>query len=94
VQKSVNWQVNSCLLFFSPVLGLGEGLTTTHYKNVTVTKRKRQPRSWTDLLEGLVGLGFNGCGSGEGEVAGICDRGNEASLLTKFGEFLAYLRNY
>ena len=68
---------------------MDEGLTTPHRKNVTVTKGKRQPRSWTDLLEGFVGLGFDGCGSGKGQVAGICERGNELSLPTKCGEFLA-----
>ena len=88
MQNCVNWQVNSCL-FVSLASGLGEGLTTPHRKNVTVTKRKRQPRSWTDLLEELVGLGFDGCGPGKGEVAGVYDRGNEPSLRTKCGEFLA-----
>jgi len=77
------------LLFVSLASGLGEGLTTPHRKNVTVAKRKRQPWSWTDLLEGLVGLGFDGCGSGKGQVAGICERGNEPSLRTKCGKFLA-----
>ena len=89
MQKCVNWQINTCLLFVSLALGLGEGLTTPYRKNVKVTKRKRQSRSWTDLLEVLVGLVFEVCGSGKRQVAGICERGNEPSLLTKCGEFLA-----
>ena len=89
MQKCVNWQVNACLLFVSLALGLGEGLISSHRKNVAVTKRKRQPRSWTYLLEGLLRLGFDGCGSGKGQVAGICERSYKPSLLTKCGEFLA-----
>lgn len=89
MKKYVNCQFNSYLLFVSLALGLGEGLTAPHRRNVTVTKRKRQPRGWTDLLEEMLGLGLDGCGSEKGQVAGICERGNQLSLPTKCGEFLA-----
>jgi hypothetical protein len=37
----------------------------------------------------IVGLGLDECGSEKGHVAGICESGNEPSVLIKCGEFLA-----
>jgi len=41
-----------------------------------------------------VGYGLDRAGSGQGEVAGTCDCGNEHSGSIKCGEFLDYLTTY
>jgi hypothetical protein len=46
-------------------------------------------------LNGInVGLRLDSCGSGQGQVAGSCEQGNEPSGSVKYGEFHNYLRNY
>jgi hypothetical protein len=55
---------------------------------------RRHKRRWEDNIKidlretGLVYVELDGCGSGEGPVAGCCVHGNEASGSTKVGKFL------
>jgi hypothetical protein len=41
---------------------------------------------------GMWEYGLNRAGSGQGQVAGSSDRGNEPSGCIKYGEFLDYLK--
>ena len=43
---------------------------------------------------GLLGHGMDGSGSGYGQLASICDCGNEPSGLTQFGELLDLAENW
>ena len=46
-----------------------------------------------DLQEvGCVGYGLDRAGSGQGQVVGICEYGNEPSGSLKYGEFLDQLK--
>jgi hypothetical protein len=40
-----------------------------------------------------VGRGLDRYGSGQGQVTGFCERGNESLIFIKFGEFRDWLRN-
>jgi len=59
--------------------------------------RGRPRRRWEDnikmdLQSGMWGYGLDRAGSGQGQVAGTCECGNEPSGSIKCGEFLDWLR--
>jgi len=44
------------------------------------------------LRSGMCGYGLDRAGSGQGQVAGLCECGNEPSVSIKCGKFLDWLR--